>query len=840
VLDSFGRTRLLAFDRDPATRHATVEVSHEALLREWPRLRDWLNEGRGEVRLQRQLAQAAAEWRASQQDPSFLLTGARLAQFEGWLTSATLALTQDERALVTASLADRDRRAQAEAARRARELRLEVRARRVLQALLTVFLVAAVVAGGLAWWANDRRVAALAAEQQAVANLDLSEAQRLAAESNRLFIEGRDFETAALLALGSINLVDTPQGDEALSRAARQTYATRLLEGHAGEVRQIAFSADGRLMASGDGAGHPLLWDVSTGAILQRFEGHFGLVEAVDISPDGRTVVTGGDDGTVRVWDTATGGERYRLDLGAIVWAADISTDGRDLLIGDRRGDLRILDLITGAERIRFPRMAEIVGAVFSPDGQMVLSGHTDGTVRLSDARTGDARLDIVMGGWPWALDFSPDMSTFAAANWEKHAYIFDARTGAILHELPHTDEILTYLAYAPDGQVIYTGDARGIAHLWDVGTGLEVRRFLHSTTVSAGAFTPDGRFLVTGTYEKVIRFWPLDAHPIQGEVMGAGATEGRLAFVDDGTRIFAQGQIFDSVSGKLDVDTGSRGFSGLSADAKSAYVFDTYAFVLDVFDATTWERRLSSDIECPADPYGVGISQDGAWVALADFGKPYDICLLDTHTGSVVSRITTVAPAWDLAFSSDGRMLAAGACDSATRLFDVATGAEIRALRLTDSLHCVNSVAFSPDDSLVLSSGVDGRLALWDVRTGSLVREFVGHTGVVWGVAFSPNGRVIGSAGADGTARLWDVASGQELRRLTGHTSTVWDIAFSPDGRRVATTSGDGSVKLWLVDLDELRNALCATLIRDLSDAERTRYAITEPRPTCAHTADP
>ena len=122
VIEAFGKHRLLTFDRDPLTRGPTVELAHEALLREWPRLREWLNDSRADMRLQRQLATAAAEWQGANRDASFLLTGARLEQFEGWAAGTLVALTHDERAYLEASIAERERTQAEEAERQRREL----------------------------------------------------------------------------------------------------------------------------------------------------------------------------------------------------------------------------------------------------------------------------------------------------------------------------------------------------------------------------------------------------------------------------------------------------------------------------------------------------------------------------------------------------------------------------------------------------------------------------------------------------------------------------------------------------------------------------------------------
>jgi hypothetical protein len=161
VLSAFGKARLLSFDRDLQTRGPTVEVAHEALLREWPRLREWLTECRSDVRLQRLLANEVAEWLSADRENSFLLHGSRLQQFEDWAKTTSMALTNDERAYLEASLNERERQRLAEEQRRAREAKLEHRAKRVLQGLVAVAVIAAIIGGALALIAANREQEAL-------------------------------------------------------------------------------------------------------------------------------------------------------------------------------------------------------------------------------------------------------------------------------------------------------------------------------------------------------------------------------------------------------------------------------------------------------------------------------------------------------------------------------------------------------------------------------------------------------------------------------------------------------------------------------------------------------
>ena len=190
-------------------------MAHEALIREWPTLREWLEESRGDMRMQRLLAAAAAEWEGARREPSYLLRGARLAQFEGWAEGSAVALTQDEQAYLDASLEDRRDREAEEEARQQRETALERRARRVLQGLAGVLLAAVIVSGGLAIWANVQRNRAEAAEQDALVQASIGLASQAVLE-----LQGSSPERATLLALEALeNYPYTWQAEHALSQA---------------------------------------------------------------------------------------------------------------------------------------------------------------------------------------------------------------------------------------------------------------------------------------------------------------------------------------------------------------------------------------------------------------------------------------------------------------------------------------------------------------------------------------------------------------------------------------------------------------------------------------------
>jgi hypothetical protein len=180
VIDSFGVARLLTFDHDPVTRGPTIEVAHEALLQEWRRLREWLEESRADIRMQRLLGYAANDWLGSNQDASFLLRGTRLDQFEAWSASTDVAFTQIETEYLEASLSERREREAGEAERMAREAAMERRSRNFLRALVGVFAIAAIVAVVLTIFAFNQQGIAQENAQQAEQNAATAQAEALA------------------------------------------------------------------------------------------------------------------------------------------------------------------------------------------------------------------------------------------------------------------------------------------------------------------------------------------------------------------------------------------------------------------------------------------------------------------------------------------------------------------------------------------------------------------------------------------------------------------------------------------------------------------------------------
>ena len=191
----------------------------------------------------------------------------------------------------------------------------------------------------------------------------------------------------------------------------------------------------------------------------------------------------------------------------------------------------------------------------------------------------------------------------------------------------------------------------------------------------------------------------------------------------------------------------------------------------------------------------------------------------------------------WSAAWSPDGRLIVTASADRTARIWDAATGQEVRPLGASEAgrqghAAGVNSAVFSPDGCLIVTASNDGTARLWDAATGQEVRQFHGHADSVWSAAWSPDGRLVVTASADRTARLWDAATGQEVRPLAGHADSVLSAAFSPDGRLVVTASDDRTARLWLVSLDDLLALVEMRIQRDppiFTPEERRRYGLDE-----------
>jgi len=823
VLEAFTRSRLLTIDRDPLTRVPTVEIAHEALIRSWKRLRDWLTESREDLRILRQLTRAAKEWENARRDPSFLATGMRLARFETLASESDLAFNEEERSYLNASIAEGKRRESESRSQQKRVLNLQ----RWVIGILTVSLLLAM---GLSIFAINR-----SGEAQTQAQIAFSHqlaAQALAEVQKPI---GND-EFAALLAIRSLRIQYDPIADAALVEAAGKL-PLKVFSGHSDELRSAAFSSDGKHVLTGSIDTTARLWDATTGKEIYTLRGHTDEVLSVAFSPDGKYMLTGSRDDAAKFWDITTGQEvRAWSSNSGEISSVVFSPDGKHVLTN---GDGATLwEVATGQVVYAIDQGSFHLGAAFSPDGKYFLIGDDENTATLWETATG--KIVHTLRGHSdeiYGMAFSPDGKYALTGGVDNTAILWDAASGQEVYTIRGHSSSVRNVAFSPDGKYILTGSADRTARLWDVTTGQELRSWRgHFGRIWSIAFSPDGKYILTGSADGTAKLW--DFNVGEGRTLRGHSDQiYGVAFSPDGK--YALTSSLDQTAKLWDIGTGKEirtfsSHSGLvhsvifSPDARYALTSgeDGAAKAWDI--ATGQEIRKYTGHNGPV--YDAVFSPDGAYVLTGSADATAR--LWEASTGREVRSFSEHTKAvLSVAFSPDGVYAVTASEDATARVWDANSGQVVQIIQGPDIIF---AVTFSPNGKYLLTGSADASAILWDVATGNEIRTFNGHTNTVYDVAFSPDGKYAVTASADRTAKLWDIATGEELRTLSGHDSAIWSVTFSPDSKYVLTGSFDGTAKLWEVDYRNFVADVCTRLLRDFTDEERAAAHITDQGPSC------
>jgi WD40 repeat protein len=543
----------------------------------------------------------------------------------------------------------------------------------------------------------------------------------------------------------------------------------RTHRGHTSRVGALAFSRDGRYLASGSQDYTIRLWDVGTGRELGLLKGHRGTVNTIAFSPDGKHLASASGDSTVNLWEVATGRASFTFRQHTRpVYSVAFSPDGKHLASSGLDKTVRVWD--PGQVTLVFDKHTDAVSSVaFSPDGREIASSSRDGTVRLWDPTNGKTRLSLQgHTGIANRVAFSPDGRRLVSASQDQTVRVWDAATGAqtlVLRE--HTHQVFA-LAFSPDGRRLASGGLDGTVRVWDAALrqqGLTLEG--HADLVYHVAFSPDGRRLASGSADGTVKVWDTSGREMRTLHGHRGAVRG-VAFSPHGRQLASSSR--DGTVRLWDADSGRH------------------------------LRTFEGDMR---EVWGVAFSPDGRWIAaVSPDSDDGTVRVWEAATG----RATLVLRAYKgfeassssvhPVFSPDGKHLAFANGEHNVEVHNAATGQRVVTCKGPRAL--VFGVAFSPDGKRLASGSSDQTVRLWDAATGQLVGSFQTPSGAVLSVAFSPDGRRLASSGGDLTVRVWDTVTAQEVLTLQGHTREVCAVAFSRDGRRLASASMDGTVKLW------------------------------------------
>jgi WD40 repeat protein len=742
VIDSFSSQRLLSLDHDPGTRMPTVELAHEAILDEWARLRDWLDEARDDIRMQHKLAVAAEEWQEANKDEGFHLRGTRLDQFEEWAERTQLAITLDERDYLKASLAARDARRAEELARKEHEERLERRSRNFLRGLVGVFALASVVS--LVMFnvsRNAQRTAESEAEaratQQSIAEAEsiraAEEADARATQQSIAEEETRD-SFARELAASALNVLDLdPQLSVLLAlQAVETTYKQdgSVLQEAGNALHHAAQGTTNRLILSFPSS-DPYLWKVAFGPDATRLA-TYGTPTIIEIDP--RIIIHSNlirnplqMGGQTRVWDWQTGELLFTLpgQLAAGNWLDEVHI-------------ATVHDL--NKKSFKFTIWNTHTGEALSTI-EYVPSFFTTDDVALQDYEFTDIDIDSVKLSSDWrylSISFSPSNN--------------------FLHIV------------------------------WDITTGQEVyhheRTGIVASELAAVTFSSPSEFMVTGTYRGTLNKWNIG----NGELIYSNSEQANIAFILD---------IAHHPNENLYATAYYHHVGATYSGGRK------YGSNVVVWDSDTGQAKVSL-IPITESIWSVTFNEDGTLIATGS--QSGIVTIWSAITGQrILSLSHSNQEITDVAFSPDNKFIATTSVDGIITIWDIRPdyGYELYSLGQDSVATTVDpfSISLSPDGRNLFAIDSHGGCHVWDAATGELKDYLESQKQSFAQLTHSPSGDYLGAISQDGVFMLWDSHTGEEELSISGFYGCCF--AFHPFEDLVAITTTDHSVAV--INIEDL-----------------------------------
>jgi WD40 repeat protein len=629
--------------------------------------------------------------------------------------------------------------------------------------------------------------------------------------------------------------------------------------GHSSTVHSIAFSPDGKYVASGGMDNNVKIWNAETGREIRTLQGHTSYIYFVTFSPDGRFLVSTSHDATIRLWEVASGRELRRYSSAYTNFAV-FNAEG-DLFFNSF-GEIVIWNIHSGTSRKlkATSGSGDILAATFIDQGKHLLVAKPSGFI-VVDPQTDKAvrsfQLNTAIPAQEPSIAFSAD-GRYVLVGKFNSLVLCDAQTGAEIRTFEGTMGKVNAVAFAPDGRHVLSGGANYTLKLWETATGREVRSIYHykyyqygaRSGVTCVAFSPDGKRALSGYKNGVIRLWDIfrDDIVIGGVERNSAAARANIAEGDtlvsvDGRKISSWQAFAGLVAANPDNELTLvllRNNQELSvkmipaaAKTKDAQGKEISVGVAGLIQGGVCIRTLEGNKQSVStaapspDGRHIAAAHDNGSISLWDMQgrelrsfRPYkhetsvvfspkEQIFLSTGDDNVtVWDMAKTAPVMSfkndsissvgraLAYSQDGKYAAAGGRDVVT-LYDMAALREIRTMPLKTF---VKAVAISPS-ARYLAAGGSMDVKLWDAQTGADIQT-MRHGSFVYSLDFTPDGKYLLSGAQiysdQNTLKLWEVATGREVQNFGQYKKSVYAAKFSPDGKMLLT--GGDKLILWNV----------------------------------------
>ncbi len=782
LVQKLASQRLVVTGRDETNAIETVEIVHEALIREWGTLRKWIQDNREFRTWQERLRGSMRQWQKMRQDEGALLGGAALVEAEERLKERQDDLSQDEQDYIKQSIELRECLIKQDNERRKRQF--------LAASIATMFFAGLSIFSAFEWRNSEiNQIDSLTESSEAL----LASNQKLDALISSLYAGKKLNQPLLQIFPPTTKLKDKVK--RTLQKVVYQVQERNRLNGHQNvNSIEVNFSLDNQHLVTAGEDGTIKLWNFQ-GQPLLTWQNKLPT-NCISISPNGQIVATAGNDGIITLWNLK--GQQLTTWKGNQGWIRSISFSPNGQLLATGGSDGTRLWNLQGQQLAKLESDQGWVWSVrFSPNGQLLASGGYDGTIRLWNLQGQQLAKLTGHEDKVRSVSFSPDGQKLATAGDDGTVRLWNLQ-GQQLTKWQRGERGVSFVSFSPDGQKLAIA-GHGTSGLWDL-QGKHLSEFTHHKgRIRSMSFSLDSKRLATAGIDDTVYLWDLQdkhlsefvQHQSQVKEVSFSLDGQRLATVGDDRTIHVwnlQGQESKAIKGHV---------VSFSQDGKQI------ATAGDDGTVSLWDFQGKQSFKFTAHQgqvRKVSFSSDSQ--RLATVGDDRIIRLWNLQ-GQKLFQSPVLADAnfyfTSLSFSPDTRLIAAVALNGSVSVWNLQGQKLVQSPILADVNSHFKSFSFSPDSRLIAAVAFNGSVSVWDLQSDKNTEKTIllGHPGGTSDVIFYSNSQQLATAGDDGTVRLWDL-QGKQLSKFIVHQGLVRSLSLSPNGQQLATTGDDRIVRLW------------------------------------------